>query len=473
MECESQHTKDKLPTSLFRLLSNTLILYQTTPHLPVSSLLALGATSKSFQDLIYKTPHVFRYLKLSDVKSVKSDVGSIDNGGQIWRNVQLDENVTEDDFYGGPLRGIFNRLRSRNLLLDVQTLILDGLSVPSDLVSEIILNDSYNVRLLSIREVPTLNEAKLMGALKYACRSSRPQNTPRLQGLYIFGSKDVPQVVKSRRHVNKYPAGIAPIDTIPNYGMMSSGTQLGAYWNRRSENAIGETTLREGENWRPGSRIEFSKVVHNDWADIMIYCEGIISFDALPCKGPRHFASLPRDSPGPWYNRTQNRIDARVATRSLNECSSCGNSKDASVFGVSPMVLFPLLSPVPLHASTIKAAKTPFEGSTCQKKLIIRCMDCLKNRYCETCHKWWCEDCYEGPGSTNSSPVTEDEPGIIKFGVSKSCFFCGLNCHECIQKTQLRCRICNGEYCTIHNEGSSLTTCDWCSHSGRRTRELY
>ncbi|EDO01675.1 hypothetical protein SS1G_04150 [Sclerotinia sclerotiorum 1980 UF-70] len=287
----------------------------------------------------------------------------------------------------------------RNLLLDVQTLILDGLSVPSDLVSEIILNDSYNVRLLSIREVPTLNEAKLMGALKYACRSSRPQNTPRLQGLYIFGSKDVPQVVKSRRHVNKYPAGIAPIDTIPNYGMMSSGTQLGAYWNRRSENAIGETTLREGENWRPGSRIEFSKVVHNDWADIMIYCEGIISFDALPCKGPRHFASLPRDSPGPWYN----------------------------LFGVSPMVLFPLLSPVPLHASTIKAAKTPFEGSTCQKKLIIRCMDCLKNRYCETCHKWWCEDCYEGPGSTNSSPVTEDEPGIIKFGVSKSCFFCGLN----------------------------------------------
>ncbi|CAD6447992.1 bfb4d94b-76d8-4567-b13b-be4655024c47 [Sclerotinia trifoliorum] len=134
MECEFQLTKEKLPTSLLRLLSNTLILYQTTPHLPVSSLLALGATSKSFKELIYKIPHVFRYLKLSDVKSVKSEVGSIDNGGQIWRNVQLDENVTEDDFYGGPLRGIFNRLRSRNLLLDVQTLILDGLSVPSDLV---------------------------------------------------------------------------------------------------------------------------------------------------------------------------------------------------------------------------------------------------------------------------------------------------------------------------------------------------
>jgi hypothetical protein len=22
----------------------------------------------------------------------------------------------------------------------------------------------------------------------------------------------------------------------------------------------------------------------------------------------------------------------------------------------------------------------------------------LKNRYCESCHRWWCEDCYELPG---------------------------------------------------------------------------
>lgn len=97
MEFESQDTTDSL-TSLLQLLSNTLILYQTTPYLPISSLLALGATSKSFKGLIHETPHVFRYLKLSDVASARAGIGSIDNGGQSWRNVQLDENVTEDEF---------------------------------------------------------------------------------------------------------------------------------------------------------------------------------------------------------------------------------------------------------------------------------------------------------------------------------------------------------------------------------------
>ncbi|KAA8576238.1 hypothetical protein EYC84_006387 [Monilinia fructicola] len=442
MECQSQHTTNRLPSSLLHLLSNILILYQTVPYLPASSLLALGATSKSFKEIIYETPHVFRYLNLSDVKSAKP------KGGELWRYAQLDENLTEDEFYGGPLRGIFNNLRNRNLLVDVQTLILDGLSVPSDLLSEIILNDSYNVRILSIREVLNLNEAKLRGALRYSCRPSRPKNTPRLQGLYIFGPKDIQQAVKSQKQVNVYPAGIAPIDTIPNYGVTSSqGAQLGAQWNRRSEIALEESMLHEGEVWSPGSGNVFSKPIHNDWAAIMVYCEGIISFDAFPCKGPRHSASLPRDSSGPWYNRLQNHIDARVATHSLNDCSSCGSSKDALVLGQSPMFMFPLLSPPPLHASTTNAAKTPFQLSKSREKLMVRCMDCLRDRYCENCHKWWCEDCFEGTGmisSTSSSqvsPSSKTETETIKFSLSRSCLFCGLNCHECIKKTQLRCKI--------------------------------
>lgn len=303
------------------------------------------------------------------------------------------------------MRGIFNILRNRNILLDVRTLVLDGLSVPSDLVSEIILNESYNVRLLSIREVQNLNEAKLRGALKYSCRPSRPKNTPRLQGLYIFGRKDVPQAVKSRKHVNKYPA---PIDAIPNYGVLSSRrAQLGPQWNRGPEIALGEGMLREGEVWHAGTGNVFPKPIHDDWAETMIYCEGIISFDAVPCKGPRHSASLPRESSGPWYNRLQNRIDARVATHSLNDCSNCSSFKNASVFGQSPMVTFPLFSPLPLHASTIKAAKTSFEGFAF-RKLMVRCMDCLRNRYCENCRKWWCEDCYDRTEmiSTSNSSIS-------------------------------------------------------------------
>lgn len=90
------HSSD-LPISLLHLLSNSLVLDQTVPYLPVASLLALGATSKSFKDLVHRTPNVFRHLDLSNVKSAQFDTASIDNGGEVWRNVQLDENVTEDE----------------------------------------------------------------------------------------------------------------------------------------------------------------------------------------------------------------------------------------------------------------------------------------------------------------------------------------------------------------------------------------
>lgn len=83
--------------SLLGLLSNPLFLYQTAPYLAPSSLLALGAASKSFRDLIHHTTGVFRHLDLTNVKSVQFDIASIDNGGEVWRNVQLDENVTEDE----------------------------------------------------------------------------------------------------------------------------------------------------------------------------------------------------------------------------------------------------------------------------------------------------------------------------------------------------------------------------------------
>jgi hypothetical protein len=88
----------ELPISLLQLLSHTLILHETAPYIPISSLLALGATSKDFRTLIHNTPNVWRYIDLTQVKSAQSEIGSIDHGGQVWRNMQLDENVTEDEF---------------------------------------------------------------------------------------------------------------------------------------------------------------------------------------------------------------------------------------------------------------------------------------------------------------------------------------------------------------------------------------
>lgn len=84
-------------STLLDLLSNTLVLHQTVPYLPISSLLSLGSASRTIRQLLYSTPGVFRYLDLSCVKSAQFELAGIDHGGQVWRNVQLDENVTEDE----------------------------------------------------------------------------------------------------------------------------------------------------------------------------------------------------------------------------------------------------------------------------------------------------------------------------------------------------------------------------------------
>jgi hypothetical protein len=95
---KTRTTPDDLPVSLLQLLSNTLVLNIITPHLPASSLLALGSTSKTFRNLISNTPDVFRYLDLTKIKDAQFDIAAIDHGGEVWRNAQLDENVTEDEF---------------------------------------------------------------------------------------------------------------------------------------------------------------------------------------------------------------------------------------------------------------------------------------------------------------------------------------------------------------------------------------
>lgn len=83
--------------SLLNLLSNPLILYHTAALLPISARLALGATCTAFRELIHETPNVFRYLDLTGVKAARFEIPAIDHGGQVWRNAQLDEHVTEDE----------------------------------------------------------------------------------------------------------------------------------------------------------------------------------------------------------------------------------------------------------------------------------------------------------------------------------------------------------------------------------------
>ncbi len=99
--CESRNA---FPTeikhsALLELLANSLVLSQTAPYLSCYDVLNLAATARAFRFLVYHTPNVFRRLELGNVKTAQIEAaGRVDRGGETWRNVQMDENLTEDEW---------------------------------------------------------------------------------------------------------------------------------------------------------------------------------------------------------------------------------------------------------------------------------------------------------------------------------------------------------------------------------------
>ncbi len=84
--------------ALIQLFTNSLVLSHTAPYLSCYDVLNLAATSRALRFLVYHTPYVFRRLELGSVKTAQFDVDAVDHGGETWRNVQVDENVTEDEY---------------------------------------------------------------------------------------------------------------------------------------------------------------------------------------------------------------------------------------------------------------------------------------------------------------------------------------------------------------------------------------
>ncbi|KAF9880275.1 hypothetical protein CkaCkLH20_02229 [Colletotrichum karsti] len=372
-------------TNLLNLLWNPLILSHTAPHLSVHDRLSLASTSRSFRDLVNHTPGVFRHLELTHVKSAQFDIDGIDRGGEVWRNVQLDENLTEDDFYSGPLRGIFSIFRRRDILQDVQTLILDGLSVTAELCHEVINDPAYSVRILSVRGAKNLNERNLCRSLQYACRPSRPEGTPRLKGLYVFGARDSQLSPMTASGVSAAAA-------------VSHAAQIGAGWNAKSQQALSSALRSEGDDWYQKKGRVVTRHLVEEWANTLVDCHGIIAFDAVPCSGPHHINS-------PAYGKVKIPASARhwaVATVALGGCAGCGAAPEGmTVHEHTPASHRPLLSPPPMLTSSIKAATTPQPGTGpgSTSSFVARCVDCLRERYCAGCNKWWCEECYQTPSA--------------------------------------------------------------------------
>lgn len=379
-------THDRLPTTLIDLLSNALVLRQTAPYIPVKELRRLGRTCKALRELIYSQSDAWRHLDLTTVKRAMIETTPIDVGGFSWRAERMDESLTEDDFYSGPLRGIFGNLHSKRILKYVQTLVLDGLTVPADLVREIVAEDRYRVRILSLRECKHLNMAKLQQVIRYVCRPTRAEGTPLLRGLYVFGRKDAPRAVSSA--FDPMPPRIR--DT----GVMSaSGAQIGADWNQRSSEMLALRLSDEESQWYScNGRV--IKRPYGEWAETLQVCKGLINFDAVLCRGPRHDITKV-DS--------KDFLQPTIATIALGPkgCEICASCPEGpAIFDQSHESASPLLGPAPIHTSSVKAALRPEQGADGKfPRLILRCEDCVRDRYCEQCHRWWCEDCYQNPVS--------------------------------------------------------------------------
>jgi hypothetical protein len=381
------------PASLFGLLSIDLILRQIAPYLPIASLLKLAATDKSLQNLIYTNSEAWRYLDLSRARSATIDTSPIDAGGISWRAERMDEALTEDDFYSGPLRGIFSKLHSKGVLGYVQTLVLDGLSVPADLVREIIAEERFNVRILSLRECKHLNQTKLQQVLRYAVRPGRPDGSPKLRGLYTFGLRDLPQAPRSNRAPPSRTAPQAPAGVLG-----SEGAQIGSEWNWRSSATLYDSLPSDDQQrWYDRSgRVLIGTT--SAWADTLSDCEGIIAFDAVLCRGPRHDITT---------TTSKDFLKPAIAGVALGQlgCETCGSCPEGpAVFGRTDEKTLPLLAPPPLHASTVRAAHRPETMTSEFPPLIVRCEDCLRGRWCERCNRSWCETCYQEPVSRTAAP---------------------------------------------------------------------
>lgn len=254
----------------------------------------------------------------------------------------------------------------------------------SDLVQEVICQDSFNVRLLSIRNVQNLNHRKLQQVLQYAIRPTRPPNAPRLEGLYLFDT--------SSFFPNPYSLAVPGYDD----HVVDSGYQ----WYKERGRVI-------------------KKSGYVGWASTINACRGIISFDAIACNGPRHWPPIittDGEGPTPWYRHLAAHVHPDVATYSVGGCCKCNTAPEGfSEFGKSPLEDFPLLYPPPLHASSVKSAKLPSSKDTSDMLLLVRCSECIRNRHCYCCHKWWCEDCYELP---RQSPTATGLPQPLGAGNS-------------------------------------------------------
>ena len=389
------------PITLLDLLHNSLVLGHIGPYLGMNGLLKLAATSKSFHDLIYNRSHAFGYVDLTNVESCRKRSEYRFNNeeeGQEDPSVALLQ--SSEEFYARPLRKVFCSLRPHNVLRYIRTLILDGLVVPAVIVRELLCDEAYNIRILSLRGVGDLGSGKLLQVLRYVMRPSRPEGTPKLKGLYVFtpalAAAEYTAADLRQRHLSS-------LGGVTN----SVGAQLGAGAGPASSGALHkqfvQSSWHQSNPWYSASGTEVfsitSEAEADQWSSLLEATSGLIAFDAVLCRQKSHIvAPLDGDS---LLRGEEMRFEAKpaLANISLSGCQMCGSCPEGPAYpDQSPEQFLPLLVPPPLHASTVKAAQRLHTNGLPHPPFIARCRQCLKDRWCERCNAWWCESCYKIPG---------------------------------------------------------------------------
>ncbi len=376
-----------LPRSLLDLFSNDLILRHTSPYIGIKSLLSLAATSKAYYTLVYRTPQVFQHVNLYGTRALKG--------------VESDDPIDDqrmNGLYAQRYRIIFTILENRNVLQHVRTLVLDELLVPSAIIEEILFQECYQIRLLSLRMINDWSTHDALRILPHLVRLSN--GAPKLKGLYWFGlSNGIQEVYNFSNEVRRRPKTVGVTASV--------GAQLGA-GNRMDDDLDDDLDVfrkqfgNDPYSDSPYGALGTSSVlgdtrIASEWPEILEACQGLIAFDAVLCRHDRE--SVPDRRP-------------KLATVRLTGCHSCGTCPEGPAYpGVSPTDHIPLLSPPPLHSSKVEVAQRIDTNGQPYPPLILRCPTCLKDRWCERCNVWWCESCYTVP--KNKGPTKRDPASTV------------------------------------------------------------
>ena len=414
MDWEMKQPPHQGSVTLLDLLNTSLVLRQIAPYIPLRSSHALALAARAYHDVLRNPPETYRYLDMSKLKLGSHVVAPIDIGGINWRSERMDEALTEDDFYCGPIRGLFSALARQHILSHVQIMVLDGLTVPADLIYEVITEDRFNVRVLSIRDVRHLNLSKLRQALKFIVRPSRPKGTPKLRALYVFSAREQESLRLQQQNI------LDAMSLEDGYGVTASeGAQIGSTWNERSHGEVCQLAAQCNDDWYQKTGRNISLKDAEDWAPVLQACEGIIAFDAVLCRGPRHNVLTVSEAGLSGEDPRESWLPAAVASVALGPsgCVKCGSCPEKPAYwGASPAPHLPLLSPMSRHSTVASSSQRP--SSTLNPSnipFIARCEGCLRGRWCERCLKWWCESCYnEAWAEKRSSKVRR---GSLEAGV--------------------------------------------------------